>query len=49
LKNEIEYREVIVAESNKALANLRKVLEETYFDKKDDYLFVLKENLKDDK
>ncbi len=49
LKNDTEHRETIVEESNRALANLRKVLEETYFDKKDDYLFVLKENLKDDK
>ncbi len=49
LKDDIEHKETIIAESNKTLANLRKVLEETYFDKKDDYLFVLKENLKDEK
>lgn len=49
LKNNPENKETIVEESNRALSNLRKVLETTYFDKKDDYLFVLKENLKDDK
>jgi hypothetical protein len=49
LKDSTENKETIVGESNRALAQLRKVLEETYFDKKDNYLFVLKENLKDDK
>jgi len=49
LKNNPENKETIVEESNSALSNLRKVLETTYFDKKDDYLFVLKENLRDDK
>lgn len=49
LKDDTEHKDTIIEESNKALANLRKVLEETYFDKKDNYLFVLKENLKDDK
>ncbi len=49
LKNDIEHKDAIIEESNKALSNLRKVLEESYFDKKDDYLFVLKQNLKDEK
>lgn len=49
LKNDVEHKDAIIEESNKALSNLRKVLEESYFDKKDDYLFVLKQNLKDEK
>jgi len=49
LKDDAEHKEVIVEESTKALANLGKVLEETYFNKKDNYLFVLKEDLKDEK
>lgn len=49
LKNNLEYRDEIITESNKAIWNLRKVLEERYFDKKDNYLYVLKEDLKDEK
>lgn len=49
LKNTPWNKEIILEESNRALANLRSILETTYFDKKDDYLFVLKENLRDDK
>jgi hypothetical protein len=48
LKNS-ENKSVIITESNNAISNLRKVLEESYFDKKDNYLFVLKNNLKDEK
>ncbi len=43
-----EHKETIIAESNAALSNLTKVLEETYFDTKEDYIFVLKQNLKDE-
>lgn len=49
LKDEVDHKNTIIEESNRTLTNLRKVLEETYFDKKDNYLFVLKQNLKDDK
>lgn len=49
LEKKPEYRTSIVEESNRALSNLRKVLEESYFDKQDDYLFVLKKDLKDEK
>ncbi len=48
LKDHPEHKITIVEESNRALSQLRKVLEETYFDKKDNYLFVLKEDLKDE-
>lgn len=39
----------IITESNNAISNLRKVLEDSYFDKKDNYLFVLKDNLKNER
>jgi len=47
LKNS-EHKKIIIEESNAALSNLKKVLEETYFEKKEDYIFVLKQNLKDE-
>jgi hypothetical protein len=49
LKESQENKVDIVEESNRTLSQLRKVLEETYFDKKDNYLFVLKEDLKDER
>ncbi len=44
-----ENKAAIVTESNNAISNLKKVLEESYFDKKDNYLFVLKNDLKNEK
>lgn len=49
LEKDSEHKEIIIEESNRALSSLRKVLEESYFDKLDSYLFVLKKDLKDDK
>ena len=43
-----EHKKTIAEESNMALASLKKILEETYFDKKEDYIFVLKQNLQDE-
>ncbi|MFA6079869.1 MAG: hypothetical protein WC753_00080 [Candidatus Gracilibacteria bacterium] len=42
-----EHQDAIVKASNDALSHLKKVLEDTYFEKQDDYVFVLKQNLKD--
>jgi len=43
-----EHKKTIIEESNLALSNLKKILEETYFDTREGYIFILKKNLKDE-
>lgn len=46
---DVGHKDDILKESNNTLSNLKTILEQTYFDKKEGYLYVLKEWLKDEK